>query len=200
MAHVTSRRYDTDKLLVILDLDETLIFATSTPHDTAWHFEAGPYKVYRRPHAAAFLATLAAHFEVAVWSSASDDYVAQVVAQLFPAHYPLRFVWGRSRCTFQIDYEQLEETGSYDPFSHYHYVKKLRKVRKRLGIPLERMLIVDDTPYKCRYNYGNAIYVKEFWGDPADEELRHLTHYLLSLRSEPNVRTLEKRFWRAHYQ
>ena len=43
--------------------------------------------------------TFRSDFDLAVWSSASADYVTAVVAHLFGTGYPLRFVWGRSRAT-----------------------------------------------------------------------------------------------------
>lgn len=83
---------------------------------------------------------------------------------------------------------------SYDP-DHYYFLKQLKKVTK-LGWSLERMLIVDDSPEKCRKNYGNAIYALPFEGDADDNELELLSHYLASLSSIKNVRKIEKRFWR----
>jgi RNA polymerase II subunit A small phosphatase-like protein len=171
--------------LLILDLDETLIHATesalSTPHD----FKAGPYFVHRRPFLESFLATVATAYQLAVWSSSSDDYVATVTRHIFPAEIPLQFEWSRSRCVNRYHPEWQER----------YFVKDLRKVQ-RLGYDLKRMLIVDDTPQKLERNYGNAIYVKSFEGDPADDELQHLAPYLLSLAGHENLRAIEKRGWR----
>ena len=58
------------------------------------------------------------------------------------------------------------------------------------------MLIIDDTPRKCKYNYGNAIYPKEFLGDKNDDELKLLFEYLLKIKDVKNFRTIEKRGWR----
>jgi RNA polymerase II subunit A small phosphatase-like protein len=55
---------------------------------------------------------------------------------------------------------------------------------------------VDDTPGKCRRNYGNAIYPKEYLGNAEDDELPQLLEYLLQLKDAGNVRTIEKRNWR----
>lgn len=82
-----------------------------------------------------------------------------------------------------------------DPWDHTHYLKPLSKVR-RAGWPLERVLIVDDTPQKCVKNYGNAIYPRPYEGDENDEELKLLALYLEHIKDKPNVRTFEKRRWR----
>lgn len=93
-----------EKILVILDLDETLIHATDKPHDDTWDFQVFHYKVYKRPYLQEFLLGLKEHFDVAVWSSASDDYVDLIVKEIFPEDYTLKFVWGRSRCTYRPNY------------------------------------------------------------------------------------------------
>jgi RNA polymerase II subunit A small phosphatase-like protein len=46
--------------------------------------------------------------------------------------------------------------------------------------------------HECIHNDGNAIYVKEYEGQP-DDELLHLGRYLSTLMNTANVRTLEKR-------
>lgn len=183
-------------ILVILDLDETLIHATKNPPHTGWEHEIFGYKLFRRPYLDEFLQELKNDFQVAVWSSASDDYVAEVVRFIFPQDYPLVFVWGRSRCTYKPDYRQAEELGYFDYFNHYDYVKRLDKLRGRFPFPKEKILIVDDTPKKCIHNYGNAIYPQEFTGDKNDDELKRLSAYLKTLKDVDNVRTIEKRFWR----
>lgn len=183
------------KTLLILDLDETLVYATAEPQNEDWDFELGPYKVYKRPGLDAFLAELPQYFEVAVWSSASDDYVAQMVERIFPTEYDLKFVWARSKATRQIDHQEIDVLGYSDYFNHMHYVKRLSKVKK-LGYRLERMLILDDTPRKSKYNFGNAIYPAVFEGQPEDRELEALLPYLKKLSKVDNVRSIEKRYWR----
>lgn len=171
-------------ILLILDLDETLIYATEEPLQREPDFLIGPYAVYRRPSLADFLKSCSACFRLAVWSTATDEYVSPIVERLMPPGIEPAFVWGRSRCVRRYDQEQFEE---------YH-VKDLKKV-KRLGYRLERVLIADDTPLKVHRHYGNAIYIPPFFGDPTDEVLPRLGRFLISLRDEPNVRTLEKRGW-----
>jgi RNA polymerase II subunit A small phosphatase-like protein len=74
-------------------------------------------------------------------------------------------------------------------------LKDLNKIKRR-GFDLARVLIVDDTPQKVHRHYGNAVYVRPFLGDPADEELLHLRKYLRSVSAVDNVRRIEKRGWR----
>ena len=175
-----------NKPLLILDLDETLVHAVdaalATPHD----FIAGPFLVYKRPFLDDFIRTVAGGFQLAVWSSSSSDYVAAITTQIIPDNVSLEFEWSRTRC---VQRYHPEWQGMY-------WVKDLKKV-KRLGYNLNRMLMVDDTPSKLERNYGNAVYVSSFEGDPVDQELKQLGPYLMSLVDVQDFRTIEKRGWRS---
>lgn len=185
-----------ERLLLILDVDETLIHATREELSQAADFEIFNYKVYKRPYLDEFLKAISSDFLVAIWSSASDDYVEEIAKRIIPNELALEFVWGRSRCTYQRNL-QIDEYGYYDddPINHYHYIKPLKKV-KRKGFNLERILVVDDSPHKSKDNYGNAIYPSAFTGDSQDIELKLLAKYLKLLRNKENVLRIEKRNWR----
>ncbi|MVN75638.1 phosphoprotein phosphatase [Hymenobacter sp. HMF4947] len=183
------------ELLLILDLDETLIHATPQKLRDNYDFQVYHYFVYKRPGLASFLQECARHFKLAVWSSASDDYVRAIVQHIFPPEIALEFVWGRSRCTPFLQPE-IDEKGFFnlDYSSKYEFAKRLKKVRRQ-GFRLEQVLIVDDTPAKVLHNYGNAIYIKPYTGEQLDGELLLLAPYLATLKHAANVRTIEKRYW-----
>lgn len=174
-----------DRTLLILDLDETLVHATDAPLERAHDFEVGPYVVYRRPGVDAFIRAMDAHFELAVWTSSTRLYAEPMVAELFPAGIVPSFVWSRERCTQR-----------FNPETHdFEWAKNLDKL-KRKGYPLERVLMIDDTPEKLAKHYGNLVRVKPFEGDPSDAELFGLIDYLPTLADAANVRRIEKRHWR----
>ena len=175
------------KKLLILDLDETLIYAR--PHTLAGSsdFQVGPYQVYKRPHLDDFLAACLDWFEVAVWTSASPEYAMGVLYAIFPDPQRLAFVWASDRCTVAYDHEIGEHCAR----------KNLKKIKKR-GYALESVIVVDDSPEKWRQSYGNLVPVRPFLGDENDNELSQLIPYLRFLQDQPNIRTLEKRHWRSH--
>jgi len=172
-----------ERKLLVLDLDETLIFATKTTLDYPADFQVGKYAVYKRPHVDDFLRTCHQWFEVAVWTSASPDYAAGVVANLFKE--TPSFIWTRDHCALVPNYALGEQV----------MVKTLAKL-KRYGYQLEQILVIDDSPEKHIRNYGNLIIVSPFIGNPKDRELLLLLPYLETLRNVENVRTIEKRHWR----
>lgn len=89
----------TDPILLILDLDETLVRAVETPLPRPPDFQVFDFHVYRRPHLGLFLRTCAAHFRLAVWTSGTAGYAQAILAGILPLEISLDFVWSRSRCT-----------------------------------------------------------------------------------------------------
>lgn len=176
-----------DKLLV-LDLDETLIHADEQLAQPA-DFAVGPYSVVRRPGVERFLEFALSSFrEVGVWTSATLGYAEPVLDQLLDRSR-LVFVWGRERCVRSYDIESGDVIWRKD-------IQKLRRRWPEVG----RILFVDDSPEKIARSYGNLVYVRPFLGNSADDELLWLERYLRRLGPVPNVRTLEKRGWRAQLE
>ncbi len=171
------------KALLILDLDETLIFSSEHELEQPADFRVGSYFTYKRPHLGLFLEMCFTHFEVAVWTAATEDYAIEIVKQIF-ATRALKFFWSRERCVLRY----FEETGERI------YTKPLTKVRK-LGYNLERVIAVDDLAANYQDAYGNLVKIKRFLGDSSDTELLRLSQYLPRLAIIPNVRKLEKRRW-----
>ena len=175
-----------DPLLLILDLDNTLIYTCEKPLSRSADFVFGEYHIYMRPGLEAFLEACRRQFRVAVWTSATSSYAGCVISHLFPPGYDLEFVWTRGRCTPRYNAETRE----------LEYLKDLKKVR-RSGYRLERVLIVDDSPNVLQRSYGNLVSVKPFTGSVDDAELATLLPYLDKLSQFENVRAAEKRNWRG---
>ncbi len=73
-----------DRTLLILDLDETLIFATRESIGKQPDFGVLDYFVHKRPYLDRFLNQIFDLFKVAVWSSAGVGYAGQFVPRIFP--------------------------------------------------------------------------------------------------------------------
>ena len=63
------------KLLLIFDLDETLIHATKKTLLEEIDFKIGEFNIYKRPNVDDFLKKCFLNYRVAIWSSADDEYV-----------------------------------------------------------------------------------------------------------------------------
>ena len=177
-----------DPLLVVLDIDETLVHACRRRVGRRPDFWVSSYAVHKRPFVDEFLAHVMDNYQVALWTSSSPGYAHPLVKKLVSEPERLEFVWCSDRCTVRRDPATRE----------YYWSKKLAKL-KRLGFALERIVVVDDSPEKHRQNYGNLIRIEPYEGDPTDRELLRLIPYLQELAEEPNVRRLEKRGWHTKF-
>jgi carboxy-terminal domain RNA polymerase II polypeptide A small phosphatase len=171
-------------LLVILDLDETLIHASPSIASTAADFQSGRHGCIIRPYAQQLIGSLLQEFEVAVWTSAGESHAEAVVDALFESRSDLVFVWSARRCTEYRDYENNRVIS----------LKNLHKLRRH-GHDLSRVVAIDDSPEKYLRNYGNLIRVDPWEGDPSDVQLADLAQYVRWLGSHDDVRRVEKRGW-----
>lgn len=112
---------DKSDILLILDLDETLVYATTDRLDYDEDFVFDKYFVYKRPNLDKFLSFAYAHFKIGIWSSASDGYVNEIVKLVKPSDIEFEIVWARSRCTQRRDLE----------LDLYAWEKRLEKLKKR---------------------------------------------------------------------
>jgi RNA polymerase II subunit A small phosphatase-like protein len=170
--------------LLVLDLDETLIFASEAELSRPSDHQVGHYFIYRRPYLREFLAYVARSLDVAVWTASTRPYAVAICEQIF--EYEPCFVWARDRCTHRRNVES-------DTWEHHKSLAKL----KRRGYNLAGVVAVDDTPEKYAKSYGNLVRVLPYWGDLGDDELPLLASYLDTLAQEQNVRAIEKRGWRS---
>ena len=167
--------------LLVLDLDETLIHGN--PEAEEGDFLAAGIPVFIRLGARKFLAQMAKIFDLAVWTSASEDYASDIVQAIFPAPDQLRFLWSRERCVRRINPETRK----------LEFIKDLKKLRRQ-GWNLAHVIVVDDSPEKLARNYGNLVRVPPFTGGQ-DDILGPLASFLEELYAKPDVRVIEKRGW-----
>ncbi len=175
-----------NKKLLILDLDETLIYSSETLLNRKPDFYTGTFFTYKRPHLTEFLEFCFETFSVAVWTSSTKNYAETIVKNILTENQNLIFLYSRERCTISFD-EELREN---------FYSKKLTKLRKR-KINLESVIIVDDSPEQWRDSYGNLVRVKKFLGETQDKELQLLIKFLAKLKNVENIRKIEKRGWKS---
>lgn len=183
------------KLLLIFDLDETLIHATKNKLDRDSDFKIGDYHVYKRPHLDSFIKKCAEKYRIAIWSSAEDEYVKETVKQLIPIGYKLEFIWTRVNCSIKVVKKPLLEGMDYGGFYKEHqWIKPLRRIKQK-GIGIKSMLVIDNSPYKVVESQENALIIKSFEGDQNDNELEQLFQFLKNFDQVPDVRKVNKESW-----
>ena len=180
------------KPLLILDLDETLVYSIRqySYKDQGYDFLIeNYYYVKKRPYVDNFLKNISEHFDLAVWTASTTDYATEIVNQLFVKNdLKLELFHSREKCTKKEYPRSL-----YDSFPKSYYIKDLKKIKKQFN--LDKVLIVDDLPIGLQRNYGNLIQIDAYKGDEFDAELEHLEDYLFLIKNNENLRTIEKRNW-----
>ncbi len=175
-------------MLLLLDIDETLVFASEGEIDHSSDFQFSNFSVWKRPFLDEFLRYCFGRFSVAIWTSSTRDYAQEIVGNILNKDQELEFLWARERCTGRKNFETGE----------FKYLKDLKKI-KRKGYDLDQTIMVDNTPGKLTRNYGNLVRLDDFVGDQNDRELKRLQNYLDDLAQVPNVRNVEKRGWQSLY-
>jgi len=174
------------KPLLVLDLDETLIHSKKTPDKDppATELKQFGFFVYYRPFLEYFLHSVSDYYDIGIWSSGKLSYVSAAVNKIMPKGVKPIFVYGRNKCNVK--------TVNGKPV----YVKPLRWLEDH-GYPIDKMIIVDDSPEKCVDNIENAIIPKKFKCQKYDSELLDLLHYLKSIHHEDNFRALYHENWKS---
>jgi carboxy-terminal domain RNA polymerase II polypeptide A small phosphatase len=190
---------DTKKLLV-LDLDETLIFTeygnkrtVKSEPDFLVHDQGYNFAVWKRPDLAWFLVWCFEHFEVAIWSAADQSYVEKMLAQILPSNLNPCFIWTSERCTIK----RMHQYGHDGEVIIIKDIKKILRSKKRFK--RNDILVVDDNDDTYSRNYGNALPIEPFQGDKDDRELVRISFVLSKLKNHNNIRKIEKRQWETKY-
>ncbi|GET90532.1 hypothetical protein, conserved [Leishmania tarentolae] len=123
------RPQDVGKLVVVLDLDETLVYSRDSI-------------VYTRPGALRLLMTLKDRCEVIVWTAGTREYALDVI-RIIDSVCAVQY------CIFRHPIWWTGDTGC---------TKDLRL----LGRPMDRVLLVDNTPSVFRANPRNSLLVEDF--------------------------------------
>lgn len=134
--------------LLIFDLDETLVSSSITPGKCDHVTPDRSIYMTIRPGVIDFLNRVSTHFDLAVWSRGSKEYVEWVASKLFDRWV---FVWDGERCTRTMT------------MYNARIIKNLKKVW-RLGYRREKTLIFDDLWENSVMNYGNWVPVPEYHG------------------------------------
>jgi carboxy-terminal domain RNA polymerase II polypeptide A small phosphatase len=182
-----------DNKIIVFDMDETLIHATKTKLDIPEDFRYEDYYIYKRPFVHEFLSACAKLCQIAIWSSADDDYVSSIAQQLINDSIELNFIWGRSECWVKIAKVEDDETGLKR--KEYLNIKPLEKIRRR-GYQMNNLLIIDDSLYKVKDNPNNYFIIEAFEGNQQDQELKYLLSYLEVIIQETNFSAIDHTNWK----
>ncbi len=145
-------------LVVVLDLDETLICADYMDIDKNTHVAVsvcGKFNeliIYKRTGLDHFLETVFSKYQVYIWTAAPKEYTKYVVGCILKPHQKLQRLLTRKDTIFH------RERGFYFDSSSVTKIKPLKKIRKELS----RVVMIDDTATVLLKNMTNGILRKPF--------------------------------------
>ncbi|CAN6345717.1 unnamed protein product [Urochloa humidicola] len=174
---LTKPSLNTKNIVLVLDLDETLVHSKLQPCDdfdftlqVFFNMEDHTVYVRQRPHLMMFLHWVAQMFEVAVFTASESVYAEPLLDKLDPDRKLISHRFYRESCTF----------------SNGSYTKDLTI----FGVDLSKIVIVDNTPQVFQLQVDNGIPIKSWFDDPSDVELMVLLPFLATLVDAKDVRPI----------
>jgi RNA polymerase II subunit A small phosphatase-like protein len=141
-----------------------------------------------RPFVKEFLEHLFARYRVAVWTAGSVHDLNHVLTLCFTSKQTqqLAGTWSGDRCTVK---DEIVPNAGFQ--TQRVVIKRLNKFAKHLGVSMDNIVIVDDTPCTFRENFGNAIRIESFTSDmvESDSELQRVIEVVDRLMRQPSVRS-----------
>ena len=132
------------KYYLVFDIDETLFHFKISEEDE----EQGVLKI--RPGVFQLIEEIRQYYQIILFSEADKDYVDLIIEALGNKRYLFDYILSR-------DYISIEKND---------FIKDISKI----GIPLSKIIIIDNMPQNFRKNKENAIYIKSFFGDENDDK------------------------------
>ena len=159
---------------LVLDLDETLVHSSFKPVPNADYVipvEIDPgtltdVYVLKRPYVDYFMEEMGKHYEIVVFTASLAKY-ADPLLDLLDVNNVIRWRLFRESCY---------------PFQG-NYVKDLTS----LGRPLERTIILDNSPHSYAFQPQNALPISSFIDDPTDCDLLDAVPVLVELAKAADV-------------
>jgi len=150
------------------------------------------YACYKRPGLSDFLRKIQElPFDLAVWTSSTEEYAYHFIQRLFPVELvdKLVFIWTRNHCRIKKSL-----------FTRRHqFIKDLNQIVAQYSYHLNQILIVDDSTDKLLFQPQNLLPIKPWTGNMGDRSLIELYHYLEKLPEQINFRQLPKKKWQKTY-
>eukprot|EP01059_Diplonema_ambulator_P034748 TRINITY_DN7953_c0_g1_i1.p2 TRINITY_DN7953_c0_g1~~TRINITY_DN7953_c0_g1_i1.p2 ORF type:complete len:184 (+),score=40.19 TRINITY_DN7953_c0_g1_i1:361-912(+) len=163
------------KNLLVLDLDETLVHSSFKPVPNAnavlpIEIDGTIYHVYvkKRPYLDEFMAKIQNMFEIAIFTASLSKYADPLLDLLDPGQ--------RYLGPHRLFREHCSHTNGA-------YVKDL----SLLGRPLEKTVIIDNSPVAYLFQPHNALPCTSWFDDPNDTELRDFFPLLDSLAATGSI-------------
>jgi TFIIF-interacting CTD phosphatase-like protein len=179
--HVKSNtyKYTGHKKLLILDLDNTLIYTADKCQDGAHDIliiDDHKFYVKKRPYLIQFIEYIFDNFTVAIWSAGNRIYVEPIVDFIFGDYKQfIHFIYSKEDCIRELYNEReiflkpIDNILSYEPFE---------------------IIILDDNDQTFIKNINNAIKISAWYGNENDTKLLECINILTPISKTDNVMSI----------
>ena len=176
-----------NKKCLVLDLDETLIFAHEEIKDTNFDEQIKLYigegqthtiMVYFRPHLRDFLEYVSKKWEIVIFTSSSSIYANAILQRIDPDNKYFSFRLFKDSC-----YRDCND----------HLIKDLSIIGNRT---LKETVMVDNSIDSVIYQLDNCIPIVPYYGDSKDQELVQLAKFLDILHVRDNLQSVCREYFK----
>lgn len=178
-------------MIIILDLDETLVHTSESVIPNLSYFKYDDLFVHKRPHLDFFIKKLMNddYYDFAVWSAGKYGYVHHIVNKIFPRTADIAFVMTRDDCNEKRDKPLYKARNLYNQL--YCGNQLIQTKKDPLPVYIEPktvhdFIIIDDREAVTSYDQLNHLQIPPFEGDSDDSELQILWEYLESNKGKPS--------------
>ena len=188
-SEVINKVINSDKKLILLDLDETLIHAeypikttNINKYDTIIRFKSDDeYEelgIYLRTGVRQFLSFLNCHFNIAIFTASEKVYADTIIRYLDPNKNIFKFCLYSNHC---INVNDLI------------CIKDLRIID---NIDIKKTVLIDNNIYSFSSQLNNGILINSFYDDKNDIELFNVLSYLFEyILPSDDVRKINEKFF-----
>ena len=135
--------------------------------------------MYYRPFLLELLEKSYQTFDLRLFTSSEKEYADVIVKQFDPDNKYFKARWYKKSC-------HKADNGMY--------LKDL----SQLGLPLDRVVLVDNSTFSFGYQLCNGVPILSYTGATADMELMSLFDYLQNLAKQPDVRKFNLEYFKLH--
>jgi len=165
---------------LVLDLDQTLVFGCGyVPSHPATRIEVylpddfNIYYVSARPGLIEFLESMKPLYNIIVYTTAQLEYAEMVIETLKLKSFVTK-LYARGDC-WRV--------------KHNTFIKEI----KRLKVPLQSTVFIDDCEVQIGHNEPNGLHIKPYIGQSDDTELKTIIPFLQKLAEEDDVRSVAQK-------
>ena len=149
------------KPLIVLDLDDTLIYSTELQKKHLKKIRFQKMNIYFRPYLLDFIKFVEMNFQIAIWTSATELNANFVVNNLFTEE-PI-FIYTRKDCSLKSD--PIKKKSYF-----YKNLDRIHEIEKRFN----KIIFIDDKPELIISKHAEIIPILAFKGDKSDALLIEL--------------------------